>query len=219
MTKKDKIQLAVIWGLAIVCWTAAFVAYEIYTSTPASAASIEQPSNYYVNDKYDGDCDPTATDGRCADKCPAGSYEIGIEKETGQAICKLEPTGCPYGDSIPLDSPKCAPPADPATAYAPWNPNDTSSSTSTPQSTSATPKTTNNASFGGAGASGSTEPTEQSQPIVENELEPVVETKNQHETPKQPEKSTSNAAQTVAGSSIIVTILGVIGAVVKRRFF
>lgn len=42
-------------------------------------------------------------------KCPAGSYYIGLEKN-GQPICKLEPTGCPYGDSIPLDSPKCAPP-------------------------------------------------------------------------------------------------------------
>jgi len=43
--------------------------------------------------------------------CPAGSYSIGIEKN-GEHICKLEPTGCPFGDSIPLDSPKCVPPAD-----------------------------------------------------------------------------------------------------------
>lgn len=34
--------------------------------------------------------------------CPEGSYSIGIEKN-GENICKLEPTGCPYGDSIPLD--------------------------------------------------------------------------------------------------------------------
>lgn len=33
--------------------------------------------------------------------CPTGSYDIGISKD-GQLICKLEPTGCPYGDSIPL---------------------------------------------------------------------------------------------------------------------
>lgn len=52
--------------------------------------------------------------------CPAGSYDIGITKD-GQSICKLEPTGCPYGDSIPLDSPKCAPPTNPD-AYAPWQP-------------------------------------------------------------------------------------------------
>lgn len=35
-------------------------------------------------------------------KCPAGSYDIGISKD-GSPICKLEPTGCPYGDSIPMD--------------------------------------------------------------------------------------------------------------------
>lgn len=53
--------------------------------------------------------------------CPAGSYEIGREKD-GNPLCKLEPTGCPYGDSIPLDSPKCAPPENPEQAYAPWQP-------------------------------------------------------------------------------------------------
>jgi hypothetical protein len=52
-------------------------------------------------------------------QCPAGSYDIGIEKD-GSVICKLEPTGCPYGDSIPLDSPKCAPPA--PEAYDPYVP-------------------------------------------------------------------------------------------------
>ncbi len=37
-------------------------------------------------------------------KCPAGQYEI------DEGVCKSEPTGCPYGDSIPVDDPKCAPP-------------------------------------------------------------------------------------------------------------
>ena len=37
-------------------------------------------------------------------RCPEGSYEIG--ERDGEAICKLEPTGCPYGDSIPL-GPDC----------------------------------------------------------------------------------------------------------------
>lgn len=40
------------------------------------------------------------------DGCPDGSYNIGLEKQEGQPICKLEPTGCPYGDSIPL-GPEC----------------------------------------------------------------------------------------------------------------
>lgn len=35
-------------------------------------------------------------------QCPVGSYPIGMEKE--QLLCKIEPTGCPYGDSIPMDS-------------------------------------------------------------------------------------------------------------------
>lgn len=34
--------------------------------------------------------------------CPAGSYNIGT-KDGINPICKLEPTGCPYGDSIPMD--------------------------------------------------------------------------------------------------------------------
>lgn len=38
--------------------------------------------------------------------CPDGSYAI------DQGVCKQEPTGCPYGDSIPLDSPKCVPPVE-----------------------------------------------------------------------------------------------------------
>lgn len=37
--------------------------------------------------------------------CPAGSYDM------GDGYCKLEPTGCPYGDSIPMeDCDKFAPP-------------------------------------------------------------------------------------------------------------
>lgn len=41
------------------------------------------------------------------EKCPAGSYEIGyIDEDRKEPICKLEPTGCPYGDSIPL-GPQC----------------------------------------------------------------------------------------------------------------
>ena len=41
-------------------------------------------------------------------QCPAGSYRIG--GTDSEPVCKAEPTGCPYGDSIPVDSPKCAPP-------------------------------------------------------------------------------------------------------------
>lgn len=50
------------------------------------------------------------------DGCPDGSYNIGIEKD-GNPICKLEPTGCVNGDSVPLD--KCTPPPD-ITCNADW---------------------------------------------------------------------------------------------------
>lgn len=65
--------------------------------------------------------------------CPAGSYEIGRKEQGGNPICKLEPTGCPYGDSIPLDSPKCAPPANPEQAYAPWQPEQPAAPVQPPQ--------------------------------------------------------------------------------------
>lgn len=70
--------------------------------------------------------EPTAT-------CPAGSYEIGRKEQGGDPICKLEPTGCPYGDSIPLDSPKCAPPENPEQAYAPWQPEQQTTPVPAPQ--------------------------------------------------------------------------------------
>ncbi len=56
---------------------------------------------FAAEDKFDGECTGQETAGRCADKCPEGSYNIGISKD-GAALCKLNPTGCPYGDSIPL---------------------------------------------------------------------------------------------------------------------
>lgn len=44
-------------------------------------------------------------------ECEAGTYDAG-------GFCKVEPTGCPYGDSIPLDSPKCAPSEEPDSGLA-----------------------------------------------------------------------------------------------------
>lgn len=43
-----------------------------------------------------------------AQDCPTGSYEVA--RHNGKPICKLEPTGCPYAENIPKDSPKCKPP-------------------------------------------------------------------------------------------------------------
>ena len=63
------------------------------TSTPKSAPT-QQPT--------------PKTSPKPAATCPAGSYRIGGTES--EPVCKAEPTGCPYGDSIPVDSPKCAPP-------------------------------------------------------------------------------------------------------------
>lgn len=35
--------------------------------------------------------------------CPEGSYDAGMIDKNGEPICKLTPTGCPYGDAIPMD--------------------------------------------------------------------------------------------------------------------
>jgi hypothetical protein len=44
-------------------------------------------------------------------ECPAGTFLVSYENGDQQKpICKGEPTGCPYGDQIPVDSPKCVPP-------------------------------------------------------------------------------------------------------------
>lgn len=81
----SKLKLSIIVTFAIAIIAGGVVGFTSGKSEPASAAN--------------------------GDGCPAGSYNIGISKDD-QPICKLEPTGCPFGDSIPLDSPKCAPPAD-----------------------------------------------------------------------------------------------------------
>lgn len=39
--------------------------------------------------------------GATPSECPEGTYNIGISK-TDEPLCKIIPTGCPYGDSIPM---------------------------------------------------------------------------------------------------------------------
>ena len=86
-----KLLLGIGVGIGVVtALTLAPVEFEPVKNT--SAASENQTSGFYEGD----------------DGCPDGSYNIGT-KDGVNPICKLEPTGCPYGDSIPLDSPKCAP--------------------------------------------------------------------------------------------------------------
>lgn len=89
---KDLKQLLIIWGVVILSGIFLFVFID-YSIANA------------IDGKYDAPCTGHETAGRCADKCPEGSYLIGFEHD-GSAVCKLEPTGCPYGDSIPL-GPQC----------------------------------------------------------------------------------------------------------------
>jgi hypothetical protein len=65
------------------------------------------------SNKYYGDCTGSETAGRCAEKCPEGSYLVGYKSKDAGYICKLVPTGCPYGDSIPMDNCNKFKPAEP----------------------------------------------------------------------------------------------------------
>lgn len=95
-------------GIAIL---AVGISTALPVQTPPQPVSAQQAS-----DKYDGDCTGHETAGRCADKCPNQTDTLlGYDETTGAAICKAAPTGCPYGDSIPLgpDCDKHAPVAEP----------------------------------------------------------------------------------------------------------
>ena len=43
-------------------------------------------------------------------ECPEGTFNVGHSKNG--PVCRNEPTGCPYGDSIPIDSAKCVAPGE-----------------------------------------------------------------------------------------------------------
>lgn len=71
--------------------------------------SLGQERNTNFSQKDEPECSTNATEGRCADKCADPTSTLIDYTDEGVAICRPAPTGCPYGDSIPLDSPKCAP--------------------------------------------------------------------------------------------------------------
>lgn len=75
MTRRDKIQLIIIYGMVLMAGLFTWYMYERWTA-PIHSHEVQ------------------------VKECPAGSYNINTKDEP---ICKLEPTGCPYGDSIPLD--------------------------------------------------------------------------------------------------------------------
>lgn len=88
-------SLIAIWFVAIITVVGAYAFI--------SHATAPQKAYAQSSDKYDGDCQPDATIGRCADKCPNPTDTLqGYDKDTGAPVCKAAPTGCPYGDSVPL---------------------------------------------------------------------------------------------------------------------
>jgi hypothetical protein len=99
MKKETIIAILVTWALTtgLIFWL---------ISTVQEYKIIKRPPVNNISDKYDSECTGTETAGRCTDKCPAGSYLVGFKSKDAGYICKLEPTGCPYGDSIPL-GPNC----------------------------------------------------------------------------------------------------------------
>lgn len=98
---------------------------------PASAAqtSDKDPSNDLPNPDqpyYDLWGNEFAFDGTLmrVSTCPYSDPISGKPNPYCDTYVPHTPTGCPYGDSIPLDSPKCAPPANQTTTPpATVNPN------------------------------------------------------------------------------------------------
>lgn len=78
---KDRRDLIIIWTIVFVLMIAGYIALRLYTRDVPRTDRTR----------------PSATF-----SCPAGTFD------TGAQACKIIPTGCPYGDSIPLD--KCQAP-------------------------------------------------------------------------------------------------------------
>lgn len=86
-TVKNIIVLTIIYALVIAGCLVVYSYFDWNDTNPSRIdASSIQPSGYWQEQ---------------GDRCPEGSYEIGSKDEG--PLCKLEPTGCPYGDSIPMD--------------------------------------------------------------------------------------------------------------------
>jgi hypothetical protein len=99
-----KLTKLTLLAIAVVSPLIAYGAIIVTTPNPVQPASA-------ASETY-----PTSTE-PVNGGCPTGSYNIGT-KDGVNPICKLEPTGCPFGDSVPMD--KCTPPPD-ITCNADWS--------------------------------------------------------------------------------------------------
>jgi hypothetical protein len=95
---KKTFNVGLIAALVVMGYVSIFHSDWVVAGIPkVSAQSIS-------SDKADPECTGHETAGRCADKCPNETDTLlGYDQETGAAVCKSAPTGCPYGDSIPMD--------------------------------------------------------------------------------------------------------------------
>lgn len=89
---KDIRDTILIWIAALFFMAA--VAFYINTSVNADAnGGVNSNSCPAGIDKTGDACNPVPT-------CPAGTYNVNTDADP---VCKNDPTGCVYGDSIPLD--------------------------------------------------------------------------------------------------------------------
>ena len=84
-------------------------AYIIMLATAAAFLMVAVPASG-TSDKNPAECTGLETSGHCVDKCPP-TYHLQGYTDAGLAICSAPPTGCPYGDHVPLgaDCDKLAP--------------------------------------------------------------------------------------------------------------
>ncbi len=82
-------SIVIIWTLAILS-VVGMIALADYITRPAGAAGCLSGTCSSADPKYDGNCQPSDTAGRCSDKCPDGYYLQGYAKDTGAAVCAAD---------------------------------------------------------------------------------------------------------------------------------
>ena len=83
--------------------------YVIFLALAAAFLMVAVPATG-ASDKNPAECTGLETSGSCIDKC-SPTYHLQGYTDAGLAICSAPPTGCPYGDHVPLgaDCDKLAP--------------------------------------------------------------------------------------------------------------
>lgn len=72
---------------------------DIKSTKPKSKSSSKPTYNGSVSSKVPSK-QPTKSKPKTTPKCPKGTMNIGSKTDPA---CKIIPTGCPYGDSVPME--------------------------------------------------------------------------------------------------------------------